>query len=240
AMARFAEELAAGCFSVALPLMVQNYVSWAIHRYASAEIQEELLPVMQRAEILGGFCLTEPKGGSDASALTTKAHQDKHGNWHLTGQKAWVVSGTVAQFFLVFAQVPKTENGEGIGLFVVPRNASGLRVADPYDMVAGNALGCTFLVLQDVELPPDALLLDAGDGLKFGMHVINYARLFIGAMACGLLRSGLEETINYTSFRELFGHAIINFQGVQWPLADTLTQLISARQLVDRAAQMAP
>src|SRR5690625_4768428 len=125
-------------------------------------------------------------------------------------------------------------------LFVVPRNASGVRVGEPYDMVAGNALGCTFLVMQDVELPPDALLLGADDGLKFGLEVINHARLYIGAMACGLLRAGLEETINYTSFRELFGHAIINFQGVQWPLADTTTQLIAARQLVDKAAGTAP
>src|SRR5699024_5375623 len=110
AMARMAEELAAGCLSVALPLMVQNYVSWAIHRYAPTDIQEELLPLMQRGEVLGGFCLTEPKGGSDASALTTKAQQDEHGNWHLTGQKAWGLSGTVPQFYLVVAKVPKTEN----------------------------------------------------------------------------------------------------------------------------------
>jgi len=240
AMARVAEELAAGCLSVALPLMVQNYVSWAIHRYAVPAIQEELLPLMQGGEILGGFCLTEPEGGSDATALTTAAQQDEHGNWRLTGQKAWVLSGTVAEFFLVFAQVPKAENEQGIGLFVVPRNASGVRVGEPYDMVAGNALGCTFLVMQDVELPPDALLLGADDGLKFGLEVINHARLYIGAMACGLLRAGLEETINYTSFRELFGHAIINFQGVQWPLADTTTQLIAARQLVDKAAGTAP
>lgn len=235
AMARVAEELGAGCISVGLPLVVQNYISWAVELHPSVEVRQTLLNSMRQGRMLGGICLTEPAGGSDAAAMKTTAVRQPDGSWRISGEKAWVLSGTRAAFFIVFCRIQDGTKEEGIGAFLVRRDLPGIIIGSQYELMAGNALGCTSLVLDDVMLQSDDLLLEPGKGFRFGMQIINFARIYVAAMACGLLRSGLQEALDYTDKRQAFGKTILSFQGVQWQLSDVLTNLYAARSLVDEA-----
>lgn len=233
-VARAAEELGAGCLTIALPLMAQNYVAWAIARHGTPEARSDLLPKMRAGHLFGGFCLTEPGVGSDAASLTTTAHRIG-GRWRISGEKAWVLLGTQARFFIVFAKAKGPEETNSVGLFLVRADLPGVEIGAPYAMVGGHALGCNSVRFTDVEVNDEDTLLPPGRAFSFAFDAIDFARLYVAAAACGMLRAGLDEALEYTSRRKAFGQRIIDFQGPQWMLADVATHLLASRALVDEA-----
>lgn len=237
-VARAAEELGAGCLTIALPLLAQNFVAWAIARHGAAGIRSELLPRMRAGQSFGGFCLTEPDAGSDAAALATTARRTQT-KWTINGEKAWVLLGTQADFFIVFAKALTPEGAQEAGLFLVRKDAPGVEVGEPYPMVGGHALGCNSVRFSEVCLDDDDVLLPPGQALPFAFDAIDFARLYVAATTCGMIRAGLAEAIDYSIERKAFGRKIADFQGPQWMLADIATDLLASRALVDQAAACA-
>jgi len=233
-VARVAEEMGAGCLTFALPLLAQNYVAWAVARHGTLEARSSLLPQMRAGSLFGGFCLTEPGAGSDVAALATTARR-VGGKWTITGEKAWVLLGTEARFFIVFAKAKGADGSVGVGLYLVRAGLPGVEIGDAYAMVGGHALGCNSVRFWDVEVSDEDMLLPPGQGFSFAFDAIDFARLYVAATACGMLRAGLEEALQYTTGRMAFGQRIVDFQGPQWMLADVATHLLASRALVDEA-----
>ncbi len=234
AAARVAEELAAGCMSFALPLVAHNYVAWSIAFKGTPEQKRRYLPAMQRGELMGNFSLTEPGAGSDAAAIATVARKTAKG-WSLTGEKAWCTLAPIADFFIVYAQTEPGSGARGISLFLVDGQAPGLERGTPYDMIGGHPLGLSNIRLTDTPVPAENLLVGPGEGLKFALRAIDFARAYVASMVCGMLRNGLEEALDYVVARPAFGKHVADFQGVQWMLADVATNLEAARLLADHA-----
>lgn len=235
AMSRVMETLAAADMAFAFALVVHNNLAGSIARNGTAAQRRRYLPAMLSGECIGAFLLTEPQGGSDAAAITTRARRDGEG-WVLDGEKAWVSNGTVAEVLSVYAQTDPDLGWRGIACFLVDGSTPGVVKGAPYAMLGGHALGAAGVHFVDCRLPADALFIGPGEAFRAAMRGIDIARIVLAAMCCGMLRSGLETALEFTAERRVFGQRIADFQGVQWLLAEVATEFEAARLLADAAA----
>lgn len=235
AVARLYEELAAADMAFAFSLAVHGNLAANIARNGSARQVERYLPAMLAGERFGAFCLTEPGAGSDAAAIVTRAAPDGDG-WRLDGEKAWVTNGVHAEILSVYAQTDPGKGWRGIACLLVDGDAAGLGREPAYSLMGGHAMGTAGITLKDCRVGDEALLLGPGEGFKAAMTGINLARTIVGAMCCGMLRSGLETALSVATERRAFGRATASFQGLQWMLADVATDLEASRLLTYRAA----
>ena len=235
AAAKVLEELAGACFAFTFSLWVHNNMLNTIARSGTPDQIARYVPPMLAGERIGAFCLTEPGAGSDAAAIATLAEQSPDG-WRLSGEKAWVTNGVSADVFGVYAQTAPAQGWRGIASFLLAGDTPGLNRTPPYTMLGGHALGATGLVLTHCPVPETDRLFGPGDGFKAAMRGINMARTFVAAGCCGMLQASLTTALAYGAQRHAFGKPILNFQGLQWELADVATELEAARLLTYRAA----
>jgi alkylation response protein AidB-like acyl-CoA dehydrogenase len=192
---------------------------------------------MVRGRKVGAFLLTEPQAGSDAQALTTRAERGD-GGWVITGEKAWVSNGAFADVLSVYAQTDPGAGAKGISSFLIDANAPGVKRAEPYHLMRGHALGAGGFSFDACKVRDDMMLLGPSEAFKGAMSGINTARITVAAMCCGMLRESLSQAVRYAETREAFGQSILEFQGLQWMLADVATDLEAAKLLTARAVEL--
>ena len=231
------ETLAEADAAFAFALWVHNNVANAVARSGTNWHRETYLNDMLSGTRIGAFCLTEPDAGSDAAAISTHAERRDDG-WVLNGTKAWVTNGVRADVLLVFAQTDPGAGVLGIATFIVPADRPGTLRKAAYDLPGAAAFGLSDIVFDGCKLTDDDLLLPPGEGFKAAMIGINQARTFVGALCCGMLSASLDIALKYAGSRQAFGKSVLNFQGVQWPLADVATDLEAARHLTRHAAML--
>jgi acyl-CoA dehydrogenase len=193
------------------------------------EQAERFVAPIVRGEYREAWALTEPGAGSDLSGLTTSAVRDGDG-WALNGEKWFVTSEGEPGVYVVAA----VADGEQT-LFLVEPDARGLRVArtprflhDPYLDHHPE------LVLEDCRVPEANRVPAGGDaGAK---EWILVERLFIAARCCGAAQRLLDLATDWARERRAFGSRIADYQGVSFPLADSLAELLAARLLTYHAA----
>lgn len=231
-------EIAAGHGAVATVMSGHNSVGcMPLLRYGTDAQRERWLRPMARGEILSCFCLTEPQSGSDASALRTRARRAGAG-WVLDGRKQYITSGATAGIALVFAVTAPQSGKRGISAFLVPTSAPGYQVARHERKMGQHASDTCEIVLDGVELPADALLGEPGEGYRIALANLESGRIGIAAQAVGMARAALERASAYARERMTFGKRIIEHQAVAFRLADMLTSLSAAEQLVLHAAAL--
>lgn len=229
------EELARGHATLALAVSVHTLVMKAILHAATDEQAAALLPPMVRGEHLGAFCLSEPDAGSDAASLSARAVRTDEG-YVLNGTKAWVTHGGHAQTHIVFARTGG-EGAKGISAFAVDADQDGLIVAKHEDKMGLRGSPTAQLSFADALVPHDRLLGGAeGQGFRTAMAGLDTGRLGIAAIAVGLAQAALDHAVAYARDREQFGRAVIDFQGLQFLLADMATSVEAARCLYKDAA----
>lgn len=233
-VARVAEEFGAGGLSFALPLLAHNYVAWSIADFGSNELKQDYLPAMLGGKRVGIFSLTEPQSGSDATRLQTLAEKTVDG-WRLTGEKAWVTRARDADFFAVYAQTKPGSGAKGIAQFLIPGDTPGLVRESDYEMLGGNPVGMGSLRLEGAVIPPSHMLAPPGEGLRYALKAIDWARAYVAAICVGMLRRSLEEAIAYTLERRMFGQTTAEFQAVQFVFAEAETDLVASREVTDAA-----
>lgn len=205
--------------------------------FAGEEQKRRYLPRLARGEMLGGWGLTEPAAGSDASAIQTRA-QRRGSVYVLNGTKLFVTQGTVAGVYVVMAVTDPAAGRPGISAFIVDRDAPGLRVGKKEDKLGLRASDTSEVIFEDCEVPTGALIGGEGAGYRQAMTVLERGRIGIGAMAVGLGRAALDDSIAYASQRKTFGKPIASHQAVQFMIADMAMELDAAWLLVARAAQL--
>ncbi|GAA3515539.1 acyl-CoA dehydrogenase [Actinocatenispora rupis] len=230
------EELARRWLSVALGVSVHTLSCFPVAEFGTDEQRKRFLPDMLGGEQLGAYCLSEPAGGSDAAALTTRAVADGD-EYRVTGTKAWVSHGGCADFYNLFARTGGP-GPEGISCLLVDPASPGLVPQAPERKMGLSAERTSQLAFDDVRVPADRLLGGEGVGFRIAMRALDGGRLGIAACAVGLAQSALDYACAYAAEREQFGRPIAAFQGVGFLLADAATQIAAARSLVLSAARL--
>lgn len=232
------EEIAAASGSVAITYNAHLSLGAApIYMFGTEAQKQKWLAPLARGEALGAFALTEPHAGSDSAAMKTRA-EDCGNEWVLNGQKMWITSGSVAHSFVVAAKTDPAAGAHGVSNFIVPADAPGLVVGKDEPKMGMKGSPTNQLFFQDCRLPKENLLGRLNEGFKQFMLVLDAARITISAMALGLGRAALEQSIKYAQEREAFGQPIAGFQSIQMKLADMATELEAARLLMYKAAVM--
>ncbi|MFH9063607.1 acyl-CoA dehydrogenase family protein [Streptomyces coeruleorubidus] len=230
------EELAAARLTVGLGVSVHSLASYALAAYGTKEQQVEHLPAMLGGGLLGAYCLSEPHSGSDAAALRTKAVRDGDA-WVITGTKAWITHGGIADFYTVMARTGE-EGPRGITAFLVPGDAPGISAAPPEKKMGMKGSPTAQVHFDGVRVGDDRRIGEEGQGLAIALSALDSGRLGIAACAIGVAQAALGEALAYATERRQFGKPIADFQGLRFMLADMATQIEAGRALYLAAARL--
>jgi alkylation response protein AidB-like acyl-CoA dehydrogenase len=233
------EEIAWADASHSVVMSVTNsLVCEPILRFGTSEQKQQFLPDLAQGRYIGAYCLSEPTSGSDASNMATLARRDG-ADFVLNGTKSWITNGGEAGVYLVYAVTDTTvAKSRGITAFLVPSDTPGLRAGAKEKKLGIRASSTTQMFFEDCRVPESAVLGQLDEGFKIAMATLDGGRIGIGAQALGIAQRALDESVRYSKEREAFGHAIADFQGLQWRLADMGTRIEAARLLIYRAARM--
>lgn len=210
---------------------MQGIGSYAITAAGSPEQRNEWLPRVARAEALPALALTEPEAGSDLKSIKTELVPGG-GGLVLRGAKSFISNGAAASFFEVFAR-----EEAGFTMVLVPADTPGITVTPTPELIAPHVLG--EITFDDVELPPDCRLGQAGEGLQLVLGTLGVFRVSVAGAAVGLAQAALEEAVRHTRTRVQFGRPLARLGPVAQLLADSWTEIEMARLLTYRAARMA-
>jgi len=232
------EEINRACAStgVVMSSHVSLVVDPLLHHGSDAQKDRFLRP-LATGEKLGCFALSEPASGSDAAAMRTSARRDGDA-WVLNGTKNFITNGASADLALVFAQTDPKARKRGIAAFVVEKGTPGFSVGKLEHKLGIRGSDTAQLLFQDCRVPAANLLGEAGGGFKIALSTLDGGRISIAAQAVGIARACLEDSLAYAKEREAFGKKIVEFQAIQWKLADMATEIDAARLLVWRAATL--
>ena len=230
------EELAAARLTVGLGVSVHTLASYALAAFGAKEQQAEYLPAMLGGGLLGAYCLSEPSSGSDAASLRTRAVRDGD-DWVITGTKAWITHGGIADFYTVMARTGE-EGPRGISAFLVPGDAEGLGAAVPEKKMGMKGSPTAQVHLDGVRVPDARRIGEEGQGFAIALSALDGGRLGIAACAIGLAKAALDEALGYATERRQFGKPIADFQGLRFMLADMATQIEAGRALYLAAARL--
>ncbi|WP_293451042.1 acyl-CoA dehydrogenase family protein [Planktotalea sp.] len=232
------EEIAAGDGPVSTILSVHSSVGCVpILKYGTEAQKQKYLPKLASGEWIGGFALTEPQAGSDASNLKTTAVRDGN-HYVLSGAKQFITSGKNGQMIIIFAVTDKAAGKRGISAFIVETDTPGYEVVRVEDKLGLNCTDTCQLAFTDMRVPAENLLGEEGQGYKIALANLEGGRIGIAAQAVGMARSALKVARDYAAERTAFGTPITNHQAVGFRLADMATQVEAARQMVLHAASL--
>jgi len=203
----------------------------AIIQHGTDEQKERYVKPLLRGDIFAAECLTEPRGGSDFFGTTTTA-EDRGGYYLLNGQKRFIVGGTAADYFLVYARTdPDAPPHEGISAFLVDRS-EGVETPYLYGLMGARGGGASRVVFKDVKVPKDNLLGTLHGGRAVFDTMMVPERLGTAAMTIGAARPALEIATRYTTRRKAFGQKIARFEGVSFQVAEAAMLLDASRSMV--------
>lgn len=225
-----AEELAYGDFNMSAVPVGISLNGAILVRHASEAIKSEWLPKMVKGDAIVAICLTEPRGGSDASNLQLKARLEGD-HYVLNGEKTSITFADRADAYVVFARTGTAEQGaKGVSAFFIPAGAPGLS-ATRFDDLGSAIIGRGSVFFDNVRVPVTHRLGEEGKGFTQVMQGFDYSRALIGLQCCGAAQASLDEAWAYTQERQAFGRPIGQFQGVTFPLSEGESHIAAIRQL---------
>jgi len=219
-------EIARGDAAVAVTMSVTNMVAETLARFGTEAARRRYLPPLCAGDaVAGAFALSEAQAGSDPSAMTTTAERAPGGGYRLRGSKLWTTSGDRAGVLLVAARNGASLGKAGYSTFVVEQGTPGLVPGRHEDKMGLRGSTTVALTLDDVAVPPDALVGGEGQGLKVALSALGGGRIGIAAQALGIARAALEVARAYVKERRQFNRPLGDFQAVQFMLADSAVAL---------------
>ena len=225
-----ASATAAAYFRISLSLAIPP-----IMRYGTDEQKRRFLIPHAKGEKLACYALTEAGAGSDPAALETTAVRRGDG-YALNGTKLFISIGAEAQIIVVFATIDKSLRHRGITAFIVEKGTPGFSVGKLENKLGFRGLSAAELIFEDCFVPLENRLGDEGQGFRIALAALDESRTTVGAEAVGISQAAFDAALSYAKERQQFGQPIINFQAIQWMLADMATQIEAARLLIYRAA----
>ena len=230
------EEISKVDASASVVMSVNNsLVCWGLETFGSEEQKEKFLKPLAAGGIHGGFCLSEPEAGSDATSQKTTAI-DMGDHYLLNGTKNWITNGATGSTFLVIAQTDADKGHRGINALIVTSDMEGFQVGKKEDKLGIRGSDTHSLMFQDVKVPKANRIGEDGFGFKFAMKTLSGGRIGIASQALGIASGAYELALQYSKERKAFGTEIMNHQAIQFKLADMATRIEAARLFCLKAA----
>jgi acyl-CoA dehydrogenase len=229
------EELAYGCSGIQTSMTANTLGLTPIKLGGSEEQKKKYLGWLVKEPVQVSYATSEPGAGSDVAAMQCRATKDGDG-WVLNGTKQWITNATLASFYVVFATQDPALKHKGIGAFIVERAQNGVKPGRHEDKLGQRASDTAPLVLEDVRIPASQVLAPPGQGFKLAMETFNQTRPDIGAIAVGVMRRCLDESVAYARERKTFGVPIAQHQLIQAMLAEMKIRIEATSLLVRKAA----
>ena len=228
------QEVARGSMSLAGAVAMQSLMGTKfLHMLGNADIVERLFKPALRGEKIAAICMTEPNAGSDLGSIATSARK-VDGGYLISGQKTWITSAPVADFFTVFAKAGPEQK---LTIFLVEKGFKGLTVGREIHKMGVWALPTSEVAFDECFVPDShRLSREYGDGEGHLRKTLGEIRIITGAMALGVAHAALTEATRYASERSQFGKPINRFQAIQHKLAEMATSLEAAGHMVYHAA----
>ena len=199
--------------------------------YGTAEQKQKYLGKLTSAEWIGAYCLTEPDCGSDPLSARTTATLAEDGSCYLlNGVKQFITNAAFADLFTVFAKI----DGQHFSAFLVERDMAGLSIGNEEKKMGLKGTSTAQVVLENVRVPVENLLGEAGKGHKIAFNVLNVGRLKLSATVLGAAKAGFAEAAKYAVERKQFGQPLASFGAIREKLADMLGSLFAAESLLYR------
>jgi len=228
------EALSAGCPTVAAFISIHNMASWMIDAYGNDAQRRKWLPKLNTMDYLASYCLSEPSVGSDAAALKTRAVRD--GDYYVVNGMKQFISGAGATDMYVTMVRTGVEGASGISTLVVDKDTPGLSFGAHEKKMGWNAQPTRAVIFDNARVPVENRLGPEGAGFKIAMAGLDGGRLNIGACSLGGAQAALDKALSHMHERKAFGRRLVDFQALQFKLADMATELEAARLLLWRAA----
>lgn len=230
------EEIAAADASCSTIMSVHSSVGCVpIVKYGNEAQKQKYLPKMASGEWVGGFALTEPQAGSDASNLLT--HARREGEYYIiNGAKQFITSGKNGHIIIVFAVTAREKGKNGISAFIVPTDSEGYHVVRLEEKLGLHASDTCQLAFTDMKISAENLLGEEGEGYKIALSNLEGGRIGIAAQAVGMARAAFELARDYAKQRRAFGKFLVEHQSLAFMLADMKMEIEVARQMVLHAA----
>jgi alkylation response protein AidB-like acyl-CoA dehydrogenase len=234
------EELATAWLAVGLGVSVHTLTCFPIATAGTPEQQERWLPGMLGGDQLGAYCLSEPASGSDAAAVRTRAVADGD-EFVIDGVKAWISHAGQADFYTLFARTSGEPDGparaSGISCLHVPARTPGVSAAAPEHKMGMRSSVTAQMIFEGARVPAGNLVGERDRGFRIALAALDAGRLGIAACSTGLAQAALDLAAQYARERRQFGQAIIDFEGLQFMLADMATAVAASRALYLAAAR---
>ena len=231
------EEISAVDPSVGVLVDVQNTLCInALVRWAN-EGQKQKYLTRLATDTIGAYALSEAASGSDAFALQTRAVR-RGDDYVLNGQKLWITNAKEAGVFIVFATIDPAAGYKGITAFLVEKGAAGFSLGKKEDKLGIRASSTCELVFRDCVVPAAQVLGEPGKGYKIAIETLNEGRIGIGAQMLGLAQGAWGHAVKWAKERKQFGKPIVEFQAMQFQLAEMATEIEAARLMVYNAARL--
>jgi alkylation response protein AidB-like acyl-CoA dehydrogenase len=228
------EELAAGCTSTTAYLTIHNMATWMVARWGSESLCAQWVPRLASGASLASYCLTEAQAGSDAAALRTRAVRTGD-HYVIDGAKAFISGAGSTNLLVVMARTGEPGAG-GISAFAVPADTPGVSFGKRESKMGWNSQPTRAISFDAVRVPASNLLGAEGQGFAIAMKGLDGGRINIATCSIGTAQAALNRAQSYLKERTQFGRDLAQFQALQFKLADMLTDLVAARQLVRLAA----
>jgi alkylation response protein AidB-like acyl-CoA dehydrogenase len=229
------EELSSVWMTVGVGLSVHTMSAYPLATFATDEQRDEWLPALLAGDLLGAYALSETQAGSDAAALSTRAKREGD-DYVVTGSKAWITHGGIADFYTLMVRT-SDDGSRGITCLLADAGTPGLSADPPERKMGLTGSPTTSIRLENARVPVARRMGDEGQGLKIALDALNSGRLGIAACAVGLAQGALDEAVAYANQRTQFGRKIIEFQGLEFLLADMAAAVESARATYLEAAR---
>lgn len=230
------EELATACSSTAAFISIHNMATWMACTWGTEAVHTDFCEQLVVGEKLASYCLTEPNAGSDAASITTKAVRD--GNVYLlNGGKSFISgAGSTDVLVLMTRTGDKDSGATGITAFAVPADLPGISYGKNETKMGWNSQPTRTITFEEVRVPAQYRLGEEGEGFKIAMKGLDGGRINIASCSIGAAQACLNHAQQYIQERKQFGKPLAAFQTLQFKLADMVTELVAARQMVRLAA----
>ncbi|MFC4272771.1 acyl-CoA dehydrogenase [Sneathiella chungangensis] len=226
------EEISVASAATGICLITIYQAQIMIRLFGQESLKQKYLPRFAEG-LICAYALTESNHGSDITKLDTKAVHDSNG-WVINGEKHFITSSMATEFYILLA-----ETEVGVSVFAVPSDFEGVsKYTGENSSTFGLRNGPHMNVIFDnVRVPDDHMIGTEGKGVRQAVSVLNYSRTLAGAVSLGVARAAFEGALAFARDRKAFNQRVVEFQGIQWYLADMLTEIDASRLLIHRAAQ---
>lgn len=230
------EEIARGWVALAIGLGVHTLACDGVEGFGAKELKDSYLADMLAGEKFGAYALSEPTSGSDAAALKARARLQGD-TYVINGQKQFSTRAGDADVVLLMARTGE-EGPKGITAFLAEREAPGFNPTRTEHKMGWNSSPTWEVQLDNAQIPAANIVGKEGEGFKVALTALDFGRLGIAACSVGLAQAALDASLRFATEREQFDRRIIDFQGIQFILADMATSIEAGRALYRRAAAL--